>query len=281
MKEFKNKVLVVTGAGSGIGAAIAVEGALRGMKVVINDINPETIKNTEAKIKNIGAEVVCCIEDVSTAEGVKAMFDLTMEKFGQVDILVNNAGVTAPGPIWELPIQDINWITEANFLGHAYGMHYFIPQMIKQGTECAVLNVASGAGMGVSGSSVMYHTTKTADVVLAEGVYLSLKVRGISNIQVHAVCPAFVKTTIHESDKARPPRYADMTDPYYSTDEYEAGLIRATRGVATGIDDDYVGMCVFTGIEDNKFYIWTHPEMPLGMLPRIKGIMNNTTPNNM
>ena len=277
MKEFKDKVLVVTGAGSGIGQAIAVEGAKRGMKVVINDIDPVGLKTTEEQIKEIGAPVAALVADMTLSEEVEKLFNFTMDNFGQVNIMVSNAGVTAPGPVWELPIQDIKWITEANFLGHTYGMHYFIKQMIKQGDECAYLNVASGAGLGISSSSCMYHATKTADVVQTECTYLALKVRGITNVQMHVLCPAFIKTTIHLSDNHRPERYP-MDDPYYQTDEFISGKIRAARGVATGIPIDSVGMTVFTAFEDDKFYILTHPEAIAVQQQRMQAIYNYTHP---
>jgi NAD(P)-dependent dehydrogenase (short-subunit alcohol dehydrogenase family) len=278
VKEFKGKVLVVTGAGSGIGAAIALEGARRGMKIVINDIDPAGVERTGTAIKGLGCEVVSHVADVSLADSVKELFELTIDRCGQADILVNNAGVAVSGPIWEIPVQDINWITEVNLLGHAYGMHYFIPQMIKQGSECAVINVASAAGITISPHSVMYHTTKAGDLSLAEGVYLSLKIRGINNIQVHALCPAFIKTSIHESDKRRPDRYSDRSDPYYRANEFEAGGIRAARGVASGIDIDSVGMTVFTALEDNKFYIFTHPEVTMGSMMRCANMAGGNNP---
>lgn len=278
MKEFKDKVLVVTGAGSGIGAAIAVEGAARGMKIVINDIDAQGVDRTAKTIREMGGEVVVQVGDASLAEEVKGLFDLTIKSFQRADILVNNAGVSVSGPIWEVPIQDIQWITEANFLGHAYGMHYFIPQMIRQGSECAVINVASAAGITISPQSVLYHATKAADVSLSEGALLSLKNRGINNIQVHCLCPAFIKTTIHLSELHRPQRYQDRSDPYYQSDEFVAGTIRAKRGVMSGIEIDSVGMTVFGALEDNNFYIFTHPEAPIGSLQRAANMAKGNNP---
>lgn len=278
MKDFANKVLVVTGAGSGIGAAIAKEGAARGMKVVASDLDPKGLDETVQAIRDSGGTVSPLVCDASLAEAIKTLYDFTIETYGQADVLVNNAGVAVSGPIWEIPVQDINWITETNFLGHAYGMRYFIPHMIARGTDCAVINVASAAGITVSPQSVMYHATKAADVSLTEGVLMSLKARGVENIQVHALCPAFIKTTIHLSDLHRPARYQDKSDPYYQSDEYTAGAIRSERGVMSGIDIDIVGMAVFTALEDNKFYIFTHPEAAMGSLQRCANMANGINP---
>ena len=153
MKEFKDKVLVVTGAGSGIGRAIALEGAQRGMKVVVNDIDAPSLEKTVELVKSCGAECVSLVADATLAESIEKLLHTALDAFGKVNIMVSNAGVTAPGPVWELPIQDIDWISQANFVSHTYGMHYFIKQMIEQGGECAYMNVASGAGLMVSGGS--------------------------------------------------------------------------------------------------------------------------------
>lgn len=278
MKEFKDKVIVVTGAGSGIGAAIAKEAALHGMKAVLNDIDENGVQKTLSEIKAMGGEGVIQAADISQLENVQALYDLTMNTYGRVDILVNNAGVAVSGPIWEIPIQDINWITEVNLLSHAYGMRIFIPKMIEQGTEAAVINVASTAGIMISPNAVMYHGTKAADVSLAESTYLGLKARGVNNIQVHALCPAFVQTGIHESDKHRPARYGSMDDPYYQSQEFKAGAIRSKRSVLGGIPIDSVGMTVFTALEDKKFYIFTHPESIYPASQRLMNMVNGKNP---
>ena len=278
MKDFKDKVLVVTGAGSGIGQAIALEGARRGMKVVVNDIDPEGLASTEKQVKEIGVPVVTQCADITKAENVEALLKLALDNFGKVNIAVSNAGVTAPGPVWELPIQDINWISKANFVSHTYGMHYFLKQMIEQGDECCYMNVASGAGLCISFSSCMYHATKTADVVQTECTYLVLKSRGITNISMHVLCPAYVKTTIHLSDNHRPDWAAINDDPYYQSEEFISGKIRAARGVATGIPIDSVGLTVFTAFEEDQFYVLTHPEA-LGLQEaRVKNILNLSKP---
>ena len=131
MKEFKDKVLVVTGGGRGIGRAIALEGARRGMNVVINDIDGPAARSVGEEARVLGVKAVVQEADISLYENIEALLRLTLDSFGQVDILVNNAGCAVSGPIWELPKQDIDWITELNFLSHIYGMKVFLPQMIR------------------------------------------------------------------------------------------------------------------------------------------------------
>ena len=131
--------------------------------------------------------------------------------------------------------------------------------------------------MNISSSFVMYHATKAADIALAEGTYLALQARGIRNIQVHALCPAFLKTEIHESEKHKAPRHQSQ-DPYYGSEEYLAARIHAAKGIAHGIDLDYVGTAVFTALEEDKFYIFTHPEAPQGLVDRCRHILNGEKP---
>ena len=279
MKDFKDKVMVVTGAGSGIGAAIAKEGALRGMKVVLNDIDDENVAKTLEEIIKMGGEGITQCADISLLENVQALYNLTIDTYGKVDILVNNAGVSVSGPVWEIPTQDIRWITEVNLLSHTFGMNIFLPKMIEQGTEAAIINVASTAGVMISPNAVMYHTTKSADIAQTESTSLALKARGINNIQVHALCPAFVQTTIHESDKHRPERYSNLDHDYYNSQEFKSGYIRSKRQVYGGIPIDSVGLTVFTALEDNKFYIWTHPESIIPAAQRLTNMINGKNPS--
>ena len=277
MKEFKDKVIVVTGGGRGIGRAIAIEGVKRGMKAVINDIDGEAARSVEKEIKKMGGQAVSMEADISIYENIEALLDLTLKTFGQVDILCNNAGCSVSGPVWEIPKKDIDWITEVNMLSHLYGMRVFIPQMIKQGTPCEIINTESTAGLMTSGNATMYHATKFAGVAASESVYMALQNHGLP-ITMHCLVPAYVKTTIHLCDQHRPERFAIDDDPYYTSDEFKAGAIRAERGVMSGIEDDYVGECVFTAIEDGKFYIFTHPESQVVAVPRVQRLASGVNP---
>ena len=278
MREFKDKVLVVTGGGSGIGAQIAREAALRGMKIVLNDIDAENVEKVAEELRQTGAQVAVQAADISLLENIQALLDLALNTFGSVDVLVNNAGVAVSGPVWEIPLQDIQWITEVNFLSHVYGLRVFLPQMIAQGTECAVVNVASTAGIMVSGTATMYHATKFGDVGLSESTYLGLKGHGLERVQMHCLCPAFVQTTIHKADLHRPERYAINDDPYYQGQEFKAGYIRSERQVLAGMPIDSVGLTVFTAIEENNFYIFTHPDSTLAAAGRLSHMLNGRNP---
>jgi len=276
-KDYKDQVIVVTGGSRGIGRAIAAEAAKRGMKLVLNDIDGEQLEKTVAEFKAQGVECVGQAADISLYENIQALFDLTMATYGRVDILVNNAGCSVSGALWRLPKKDIDWIVQTNMMSHLYGMNIFIPQMIKQGTPCHVINVESTAGLMTSGKATMYHTTKFAGVAASESVYIGLKEAGYP-ITVHCMVPAYVKTTIHLSDLHRPERFAIDDDPYYTSEEYKAGLLRGTRGVMSGIEDWYVGECAFTALDNDKFWIYTHPESQVVAQPRVQRLASGINP---
>ncbi|MCD8240941.1 MAG: SDR family NAD(P)-dependent oxidoreductase, partial [Lachnospiraceae bacterium] len=152
------------------------------------------------------------------------------------------------------------------------------PQMIKQGGEAVIVNTESTAGLMTSPNAVMYHTTKFAGVVASECTYLALKARGLERIQMHCLVPAFVQTQIHGADKRRPARYAINDDPYYESQDFKSGYIRSERQVQAGMPIDYVGLCVFTAVEDNKFYILTHPESAMVADARVQNLVNGRNP---
>ena len=147
MKEFKNKVALITGAGNGFGFEIAKECAARGMKLALNDIDKKDLEIASEALRKEGAEVLTLHADVTIPEEVDKMVDRTIDTFGQIDFLVNNAGVAISGPVWELPLQDWEWIVSANIMSQVYAMKKVIPLMLKQDTECHILNVASVAGL--------------------------------------------------------------------------------------------------------------------------------------
>lgn len=278
MKEFKDKVLVVTGGSSGIGQAIAREGALRGMKIIINGFTKEHVDSTVEMLKGLGAEVYGQTADLTDKANIHALFDLTMEKFGRVDMLCNNAGVASSAPIWKLPDRDIEWVVKINYLSHLYGMQIFIPQMIRQGTEAEIVNTESTAGIMTSGRAVMYHSTKHAGVAAAESTYMALRDAGYPQIHVHCLMPAYIQTHVHETDRDRPAAYAINDDPFYKSEEFLCGQERSKASVTAGIPIDYVGTCVFTAVEDEKFYIFTHPESQVMAGMRVKRMINGQNP---
>jgi NAD(P)-dependent dehydrogenase (short-subunit alcohol dehydrogenase family) len=278
MKDFAGKVAVITGAGNGFGVEFAKECATRGMKVVIADIDEHDLQLTKDIVSNMGAEVLAVVTDVSIYREVEQLAQKAVETFGSVDLLFNNAGVVVPGAIWEIPVQDWEWILSVNVNGLFHGMKAFIPIMLKQDTPCHIVNTASVAGLLSTGSMPAYHTSKHAAVGLTESVNLSLQAMQ-AKIKVSVFCPGFVQTDLHHSDRHRPERFKITPDePYYQSASYQTGLARAKYVIETGIPIDSIGQSVFIAIEEEKFYILTHPQYHPVIGKRVKDMLEGVNP---
>ncbi|HEY5799487.1 MAG TPA: SDR family NAD(P)-dependent oxidoreductase, partial [Burkholderiaceae bacterium] len=130
MKTFKDKVAVITGAGSGFGRQFALIGAARGMKLVLADIDAKSLEAVRDELEAQGAQVVAQRCDVRHAEQVQALADLAMERYGAVHLLFNNAGVGSGGLIWENSIADWDWVLGVNLMGVVHGIRLFTPMML-------------------------------------------------------------------------------------------------------------------------------------------------------
>ncbi len=216
MKEFKGKVAVITGAASGIGFGLAERCAQEGMKVVLADIEKGALAKAEKDIKAIGATTLAVKTDVSKADDVEVLAKKTLDTFGAVHLLFNNAGVGIYSTVWETTLADWEWVLGVKLWGVIYGIHFFVPIMIKQGTECHIVNT-SGAGGLISGMYSPYAIANHGVTVLSEMLYRELAQKG-HDIGVSVLCPGFVKTRTMDSERNRPAKLRNrpeemITDP--------------------------------------------------------------------
>lgn len=259
INSYKDKVVVVTGAGNGIGKALALGCAERGADLVVNDIHGDEAEETAKEIRALGRKAVSVQADVSLSSECQKIFDVTMKNFDHVDFLINDAGVSAFGNVKEIVEQDIEWVTGVNFYSHWYMMKRFIPQMQKQGNHCQILNVCSIAGLITLAPSPIYFSTKHAAVALSECTYKWLK-EIKSNIDLAVFCPGFVQTEMYLTDRHRPERFAKNDDPFYTSPEY-AAYDKGNRYVLNnGRPLDEVIEEVFKTLGTENFYILTHPQ---------------------
>ena len=151
MKDFKGRTAVITGAGSGIGAALAHVAAQEGMNLVLADIN---LADLEAVAATIDCSAIMLQRtDVADPEAVQALADSAWSRFGEVSLLCNNAGVVPGGrhrPVWEYALEDWRWAFGVNVDGVVNGIRSFVPRMLAEGRSGHILNTASVAGF-VSG----------------------------------------------------------------------------------------------------------------------------------
>ena len=193
---------VVTGAGSGIGAAFAVELANRGSRVVCSDIDEVAAKRTVTAITDRGGDAVAIVCDVTRLDDVVELAAQSQSWFGATPTLViNNAGVGSGGaPIGELPIADWQWVLGINLWGPIHGCHVFAPILRKADPSVprGIINVASAAAFGAAPSMAAYNVSKAGALSLSETLAAELSSSGV---KVTALCPTFVKTNILESGR--------------------------------------------------------------------------------
>ncbi len=261
MKDFKNKVAVITGAASGIGQGLAERCAKEGMKVVISDVDEKRLRRLERKLNREGAQVLSVSADVSKASDVEDIAKKTLEMFGEVHLLFNNAGIALPNLTWEYNLNDWEQVLGVNLWGVLHGIHTFIPIMLKQGNECHIVNTSSIEGVisnGVGGAT--YGVCKHALVHLTERLALELEVNG-PNIKVSVLCPGFVKTNIFLSalNRITEERRKEMLNPENRSEERAEQIKELMEGSAMLLPEQ-VAEIVFQAIKTEKLYIFTHKD---------------------
>jgi len=260
MKEFKGKVAVITGAASGIGRSLAEKCSQEGMKVVISDIDEKGLRRTERKLKREGSDVLSIITDVSKANEIEELARKALEAYGEVHLLFNNAGVAIPKLTWEYELDDWEFVLGINLMGVIYGIRTFIPIMIKQDTECHVVNISSIEGLlsnGVGGST--YGVCKHAIVFLSERIAQELEENG-PKIKVSVVCPGFVKTNIFMASINRLPEERKREFFQSEIDEERMEQLQEFLEQSPGLMPNEVADIVFQGIKDEKLHILTHKQ---------------------
>lgn len=278
MKEFKDKVALITGAAHGFGRSLAIEAAQRGMKLALADIDQDALEKTLSDVKKIGAQAISIPTDVTEESEIANMVDETMSKYNEINLLINSAGVAIPGPIWELPTRDWEWILHADLMSQVWALKRVIPIMEKQKGHGDILNVASMAGLITSPLMPAYYATKFAVVGMTEAVEYDLQAAK-ANVGLHVFCPAFVQTDLYHTENHRPAKYTDKSDPYYSSETFKEGQKQAKIDITTGMPIDNVPKTIFKALEDDKFYILTHPGMNPAIVARAKNIPSGKGPD--
>lgn len=252
MNEVAGKVVVVTGAASGIGRALAERCVQEGMKVVLADIEVAALEKAEDALRSQGANLLAVPTDVSKADSVAALAEKTLAHFGAVHLLCNNAGVAVGGPIWQASVADWEWVLGVNLWGVIHGIRTFVPLMLAQNEPAHIVNTASIAGLVSTPGLGVYNVTKHGVVTLSETLYLELQAAG-SQIGVSVLCPAWVKTRIGESERNRPGVDGQTPVP-------TLGGRGIANAIAEGLAAADVAAQVLSAVREDRFYVLTHPD---------------------
>ena len=200
--DLRDKTVLITGAGSGIGKATVLACARRGADAVICDVNEAGLAATAAAIRGLGRDVLAERVDVADRAQMAAFAATVHARVPAVDILVNNAGVALGAGLLTTTLDDWSWIVGINLMGVVHGCHFFVPPMVQRGRGGHVVNISSTAGFVGGEALTAYATTKFAVVGLSESMREELQRRQIG---VTAVCPGVINTPIVRAVRYRGP----------------------------------------------------------------------------
>jgi len=279
MKDFKDKVAVVTGGASGLGLAMARRFAAEGMKLVLADIEEEALRRVELELRKAGVPVIGIWTDVSRSQDIERLAEKTLTTFGAAHVLCNNAGVAPSGAVWENTVADWEWVLGVNVWGVIHGVRTFLPIMLRQDTECHVVNTASVAGLLSVPNMGIYCVSKHAVVTLSECLHHDLAQRR-AKIGVSVLCPAYVPTGIVDSERNRPALLRNP--PRTKTPEELAREEQMRHAVLSGrISAEQVSKKVFEAVRDDRFYVLTHPKIKAAIQARMEDILLERRPTDM
>jgi short-subunit dehydrogenase len=238
MKDFNGKVTVITGAGSGIGRALAVDLAGRGARLALSDVDDAGLAETVDIVKNAGArEVRSDHLDVADRSAFAAYAATVVDHFGRVNLVVNNAGVALAGDLVDLEYGDMDWIMGINFWGVVHGTKEFLPHLIASG-EGHLVNISSLFGLVSMPGQSMYNAAKYAVRGMSEAVREEMLIAG-HPVGVTVVHPGGIKTAI-----ARSARYSDQEDGATSAKFFDEKLAKMTPERAAAV--------ILAGVEKDK-----------------------------
>jgi short-subunit dehydrogenase len=197
MKNLNNKVAAVTGAGSGIGQALAINLAKEGCALAISDVNKDGLKETEHLLKEYKVKVTSQMLGVADKEAMYAWADQVVADHGKVNLIFNNAGVALSGTVDSLSLEDYEWIMNINFWGVVYGTKAFLPHLETSG-EGHVVNISSIFGLTSQPLMSGYNASKFAVRGFTESLRQDLEITG-SCVSTTCIHPGGIKTNIAQS----------------------------------------------------------------------------------
>ena len=251
MDVFRNRVAVITGGASGIGAALARAFAARGAKIVLADIDPEGLREMERELARAGTPVLSVPTDVAQRASVRALAEATWQRFGAAHIVCNNAGIALLGEIAKAPHEDWEFTINVDFWGVVHGVEAFVPRLIEQHQGGHVVNTASMAGLVGMQWLGIYCAAKFAVVGLTEALHRELKPHGIG---ASVLCPMIVSTKIGENSQRLRPGAEGSRSAAAAAVPPGAAMRGGT------VTAESVAEKVVRGIERQDLYILTHPE---------------------
>lgn len=254
MSRLSQQRVAITGAGSGLGRAIALAFAGRGWRVAVTDRDLAGASDTLKQVEAAGGSGFVQALDVTREDDFAALADSLTAHWGGVDVLVNNAGVATAGTTVDASLEQWRWIIDINLLGCVRGARALAPLMTAQ-RDGHIVNIASFAGVANPPAMASYNATKAAVISLSETLRFEM---AAFDVGVSVACPSFFKTRLMETSQAqaREGAPAEATDaPAPQMGKIVTRLMEKASVTAEDVADDILG-----AVLDNRFLVITHPD---------------------
>ena len=270
MQSFKDKVAVITGAGSGMGQQLAINLAKENCNVVICDINKKTIQETEEVIRKYNVSCTALNLDLREEKNISTLLETTLKNFSKVDLLFNNAGVVAPSSFLNLSEKDWDWCNDINFNALVKLTRIFLPHLMKN-EEAALINTSSIFGIITTPNNTVYHSSKFAVRGFTESLAMELR---DEKIQIHSVYPGHIGTNIVLDGKFDKDFLSTNTKKTEDTDNKPVTIQEfGSTFRDTGMNPDKAAKIILKGVKKNKKRIF------VGLDAKVMEIAQRITPS--
>lgn len=257
--SLKGKVAVITGAGGGIGLALALEAARRGMRVALADVGEDALKAARDQVEALGVMATAVKTDVRHLDEVDALRQQATDRLGQPWLVCNNAGVAKIALTWDTTEADWRRLIDINVWGVVNGIMSFLPGM-RARKSGYILNTASVGGLLSMPANAAYVASKHAVVGLSECLYRELQADN-SGVGISVLCPALVKTAIAGTREVNGKTVSAIDSP-------------------TAMEPSDVARITFDAIETRQFWILTHADhVAPQMRARLEQMIGQRNPN--
>ncbi|PZG10248.1 SDR family oxidoreductase [Nonomuraea aridisoli] len=226
--RLNDKVVVITGASSGIGRATALAFAAKGAAVVLGARGQEALEQTVRECVRRGGRAVAVPTDVSDAHAVQRLAGQAAARFGGVDVWVNCAAVTLFGPFDQVPLEDFRRVLDVNIMGYVHGARAALPHLRQRGGGLLV-NVSSIAGAVAQPYAHAYTMSKHAIQALGSSLRQELRLRGADDVRVCTVMPAVIDTPLFQHAANRTGRRVLAMPPVYSAERVAHAIVALVR----------------------------------------------------
>lgn len=269
MEDLQGRVAVVTGAASGLGLAMSHRFAQAEMKVVLADIEAVPLDAAVRELRAAGHDATGVVTDVADVDAVNRLAAAAFDAHGAVHVLCNNAGVVKRARVWELTLDDWNWVLSVDFWSVVYGLRAFVPRMLARAEGGHIVNTSSMAGLLPMPNLGAYAAAKSA--VLALSLSLQTEFDQLeSSLGVSVLCPGFIATGITNSARNRP---GDLTDEAPPPD-----VPRTTAGAVATLTVADVAEQVVEAVLSNRFWILTHDQYQTVIRQHAAGVGTEARP---